>query len=96
MAYNIVFTENAVADFDSLAARQRATVRDAIKVHLTYEPTKESKSRIKRLRDIANPEFRLRVGEIRVFYNVRKNDVIIIGVMPKERSIEWLEEYGEK
>lgn len=96
MAYNIVFTENAIEDFDSLDARQRATVRDAIKGHLTYEPTKESKSRIKRLRDIANPEFRLRVGEIRVFYNVREDDVVIIGVMPKERSIQWLEEYGEK
>ncbi len=40
VVYRIVFTENAIDDFNSLDARWRAMVRDAIRVHLTHEPTK--------------------------------------------------------
>jgi len=96
VAYNIVFTENAVEDFDALDARQRATVRDAVSVHLTYEPTKQSKSRIKRLRDLRHPQFRLRVGDVRVFYDIEERDVVIIAIMSKEKTTQWLEEHGEK
>jgi len=51
----------------ALPAHVRAEVRDAIEVHLRHEPTKVSKSRIKRLRGLSQPQFRLRVGDIRVF-----------------------------
>ena len=96
MAYRIVLTEAAIEDFDLLDARQRAKVRDALTIHLTHEPAKQSKSRIKKLRDLTYPQFRLRVDDVRVFYNVKGNDVVIIGVMQKERSIQWLDEHGEK
>jgi len=77
-------------------ARDQATVRDAIRLHLTYEPTRQSKSRIKRLRDLTHPQFKLRIGDIRVFYDVTGDDVVIIAVLSKERTIQWLEEFGEK
>lgn len=96
VAYKIVFTENAVNDFNTLDARWRATVRDAIRVRLTYEPTKQSKSRIKRLRDLRHPQFRLRIGEIRVFYDVADTDVVIVAIMSKEKTIQWLGKHGEK
>jgi hypothetical protein len=41
-------------------------VRDTISRHLRHEPTKVSKSRIKRLRGLSQPQYRLRVGDIRV------------------------------
>ena len=41
-------------------------VTEAIERHLTHEPTKISKSRIKRLRGLSQPQYRLRVGDIRV------------------------------
>jgi mRNA-degrading endonuclease RelE of RelBE toxin-antitoxin system len=96
VAYRIVFTENAIDDYDDLDARWRATIRDAMNVHLTHEPTKESKSRIKKLKDIKHPEYRLRVDEMRVFYDVIDEDVVIIAIMTKEKTIKWLEEHGEK
>jgi mRNA interferase RelE/StbE len=96
VAYRIVLTENAREDFDALDARRRAMVRDAMRVHLTHEPMKQSKSRIKRLRDLRHPQFRLRVEDIRVFYDVIDMDVVIIAIMPKEKTIQWLEEHGEK
>jgi mRNA interferase RelE/StbE len=96
VAYRIVFTENAIDDFNVLGARLRAMVRNAIRLHLTREPAKQSKSRIKRLRDLRHPQFRLRVGDVRVFYDVVGTDVVIIAIMAKERTIQWLEERGEK
>jgi mRNA interferase RelE/StbE len=71
-------------------------VRDAIRVHLTHEPTKQTKSSIRRLRDLRHPQFRLRVGEVRVFYDVADMDVVILAVIPKVQAIQWLEEHGEK
>ena len=43
-----------------------------------------------------HPQFRLRVGDVRIFYDVIGTDVIIVAIMPKERTIQWLEEHGEK
>ena len=94
MVYRIVFTENAIEDFSALDARWRAMVRDAIRIHLTNEPTKQSRSRIKRLRNMRHPQFRLMVGEIRVFYDVRETDVVIIAIMSKQKTIQWLKEHG--
>jgi mRNA interferase RelE/StbE len=94
VAYRVVFTENAVDDFKALNARWRAMVRDSIRVFLTNEPTRQSRSRIKKLRDLRHPQFRLRVGEIRVFYDVAETDVVIIAIMTKEKAIEWLKEQG--
>ena len=45
MKYKIIFSPEAVADFKSLKANVRSTVRDAIEKHLRFEPAKESKSR---------------------------------------------------
>jgi mRNA interferase RelE/StbE len=89
-------TTNAVEDFKSLDARRRATVRDTMKIHLTHEPTKESRSRIKRLKDITTPQYRLRIDDLRVFYSVIGTDVIIQGIISKEAANEWLKEHGKK
>ncbi len=96
MAYRVVLTKNACEDFDALDTRWRATVRDAMRVHLTHEPTKQSKSRIKRLRDLRHPQYRLRVGDIRIFYDVTGGDVVIIAIMPEEKTIQWLEKHGKQ
>jgi mRNA interferase RelE/StbE len=43
---------------------------DAVRDHLRYEPEKTSKSRIKRLEGLEWPQYRLRIGDIRAFYDV--------------------------
>src|SRR5262245_55927288 len=69
MRFEIVLAPEAVDDFRSLRASVRSTIRDALETHLRYDPTKTSRSRIKRLRGLARPRYRLRVGEIRIFYS---------------------------
>jgi mRNA-degrading endonuclease RelE of RelBE toxin-antitoxin system len=96
MEYNIIFAPEAVDDFKHVSARDRSTIRDATEIHLRHEPKKISKSRIKRLRGISRPEYRLRVDEFRVFYDVTDNDVEVLAIVPKSKASEWLDRYGEK
>jgi mRNA interferase RelE/StbE len=69
-------------------------VRDALETHLRYEPTKASRSRIKRLRGLAHPQYRLRVGSIRVFYDVLADSVEVLAIVPKLEAAKWLEQFG--
>jgi len=96
MKYDITFAPEAVDDFKRLTAGDRSTIRGAIEIHLRHEPKKVSKSRTKRLRGVSHPEYRLRVDEFRVFYDVKETEVEILAIVPKSRASEWLERYGEK
>lgn len=91
-----MFAPEAASDLKSLAARDRAAVRGAIERHLRHEPGRASRSRIKRLRGISRPQFRLRVGEIRVFYDVTDEAVEILAIAPKSQAAVWLDEVGEE
>lgn len=96
MRYEIIFAPAAVRDDRRLTARHRATIRDKIELHLRHQPELLSRSRIKRLRGYERPQFRLRVGEYRIFYDVVGNTVEIIAILPKSRAYEWLEAEGEE
>lgn len=96
MRYEIVLAPEAVEDLRSLKANVRTQVRDAIEHHLRHEPTKTSKTRIKCLRGLSHPQYRLRVGDdIRVFYDVTEDTVEVLAIVPKPEANEWLERYGE-
>jgi mRNA-degrading endonuclease RelE of RelBE toxin-antitoxin system len=96
MAFRIVFVDESIEDLRRLGVFHRSAVRDAIERHLRHQPGLISKSRIKRLEDIESPQYRLRVGELRVFYDIAENDVIVLNIMTKEESLKWLRERGKK
>lgn len=96
MRFQIGLSDDAQADLKSLHARWRTTVRKAIETHLRYEPTKTSRSRIKRLRDVEHPQYRLRVGDMRVFYDIDRDFVEILGIVAKEDAQAWLARYTEE
>jgi mRNA interferase RelE/StbE len=95
MRFEILLAPEAIEDLRRLDSDVRSGVRDAIELHLRHEPTKLSRSRIKRLRGLARPQFRLRVGEVRVFYDVAGAQVEVLAVVEKSRAAEWLAELGE-
>ena len=66
-----------------------------LKTHLRFEPTKSSKSRIKRLRGMKRPQYRLRVDEIRVYYDVTEDTVEVLAIITKSEAQAWLEGKGE-
>jgi mRNA-degrading endonuclease RelE of RelBE toxin-antitoxin system len=94
MKYAVTFAPEAEEDFRRLLAYHRAAVRDAINQHLVHEPTRESTSRIKRLREMAKPQYRLRVGDIRIFYDVSGTEVEVLGIVPKSGAADWLDQMG--
>jgi mRNA interferase RelE/StbE len=95
MRYAIILAPEAIEDLRRLKAPIRSLVKEGIEIHLRHEPLKESKSRIKRLRGIQRPGYRLRIGEIRVFYDVSEDTVEILAVVPKSEASKWLERLGE-
>jgi mRNA-degrading endonuclease RelE of RelBE toxin-antitoxin system len=95
MRYEIFFAPEAIQDLKRLSARNRSIVQDAIERHLRYELEKTSKSRVKRLRGISRPQYRLCVDEIRVFYDVEGQDVEVLAIVPKSKVADWLEKAGE-
>ena len=95
MSFEIVFSPEADEDRRRLKARDWSIVRHALEIHLRHEPRKESKSRIKRLRGLTRPQYRLRVGEVRVFYDVTEQVVEVLAVVPRSMAGTWLEEEGK-
>jgi mRNA interferase RelE/StbE len=94
MRYEIILAFEAKEDFEALSAYDRAAVRDGMEKHLRYQPTKTSRSRLKRLRGMRRPQYRLRVDDNRVFYDVRDGVVEVLAIIPKAKAVEWLERYG--
>jgi mRNA-degrading endonuclease RelE of RelBE toxin-antitoxin system len=94
MRYEIVLAPEAVQDLRRLRANDRARVKDAIETHLRHEPTKVSRSRIKRLRGLERPQFRLRVHDLRVFYDVARKRVEVLAIVSKSDSADWLKKVG--
>ena len=90
MRYEIVLAPEALEDLRRLRARTRAIVRDALETHLRHEPTKTSRSRIKRLRGRERPQYRLRIEDHRVFYDVVEGRVEVLAIVAKGHADEWL------
>jgi mRNA-degrading endonuclease RelE of RelBE toxin-antitoxin system len=96
MQYDILLAPEAAEDLDNLKANLRAAVRGAIGEHLQYQPTSVSRSRIKRLRGLSHPQYRLRVGDdIRVYYDVIGEVVQVLAIVSKSEGAAWLARYGE-
>ena len=94
MAFSIILASEAVEDFKGLKANVRSAVRTALDIYLRHEPTKISRSRIKRLRGTGRPQYRLRVDDVRVFYDVSNSTVEILAIVNKSKAATWLARFG--
>jgi mRNA-degrading endonuclease RelE of RelBE toxin-antitoxin system len=92
MPYEIILSPEAVEDFRRLKATLRAKVSDGIETHLRHEPTKSSRSRIKRLRSLSQPQYRLRIEDLRIFYDVTGTKVEVLAIVEKSEVDKWLAE----
>ncbi len=96
MQYTILLSPEAVEDLRGLKANVRSEVKDALETFLRHQPTKTSKARIKRLRGIARPHYRLRVGDVRVFYDIEGSEVHVLVIVSKTEAEEWLRKVGKR
>lgn len=95
MKYRIVIPPVVAEDLTDIRAYDAAWIKDQIRKNLTHQPTRVSKSRIKRLKGLTNPQYRLRAGGYRIFYDVVGDEVHILAIVPKSRAQEWLKKAGE-
>jgi len=95
MPFAVVLAPEAVEDLKRLTAKLRATVRSALEKHVRHEPEKTSRSRIKRLRGLRRPQYRLRVEDVRVFYDVSGSTVQILAIVAKSEAEAWLAQFGD-
>ncbi len=85
---------SAVRDLDRLRRFDAGMVLDGVEEFLTHAPTRESKCRIKRLRGVQKADYRLRLGDYRVFYIVDSAAyrVDVLRVLHKNQTVEFYEE----
>lgn len=79
MKFEVEFVPSASQDLDSYTARQQRTILDAITEFLETDANVETKRR-KQMR--ANPlaPWELRIGDYRVFYEIREELVRVLAV----------------
>ena len=95
MPFAIVLAPEAVVDLRRLTANVRATMRAALETHLRHKPEKTNRSRIKRLRGLRRPQYRLRVGEVRVFYDISGTTVEVLAIVAKSEADSWLAQFAD-
>ena len=98
MAFTITITSDAGRQLKSLTARQQRLVEASVQSRLVSKPTTESKA-IKRLRPNPLAQFELRVGNLRVLYNVQETEVVLLLVGIKsgnKLTVEGREFYGHQ
>jgi mRNA interferase RelE/StbE len=86
--FNIRYTQKANEDLDALRAFEQKKVIDGIEKHLQDEPTKTSRSRIKQMTPPFWSQYRLRVDDFRVYYDVDEStrSVTVLRVIEKGRA----------
>ena len=94
MPFEIILAPEALEDLRRIKAHLRSAVRAALETHLRHEPEKTSRSRIKRLQGLRRPQYRLRVGGVRVFYDISGTTVEILAIVTKSEAESWLAQFG--
>jgi mRNA interferase RelE/StbE len=98
MKYGVLLAPHAVEDLRRLRAYDRARVRRELE-KLGLQPKTVGRSRIKRLPGMRKPQYRLRVGDVRVFYDVveaPEPTVEVLAIVSKKEAATWLGREGQK
>jgi len=85
VAYKIEFAEPVQSQFRVLTVRDRAIVLGAVTRQLTREPLKETRHR-KPLRPNPIAPWELRIGPLRVFYEVTGGETRVVRILAVGRK----------
>jgi mRNA-degrading endonuclease RelE of RelBE toxin-antitoxin system len=85
MAYTIEFAESVKAQLRELIARQRSTILDSVERPLVHEPFVETRNR-KQLRPNPVAPWELRIGDLRVFYEVASDEPDTVRILAVGRK----------
>ena len=96
--HTLRYADEAVQDLRTIRAFDQRKVLDAIEAHLLHEPTKVSRSRIKKMAQPFWSQYRLRVEDFRVYYDVDPDQrlVTILRILEKGHESTQEGQYDEK
>ena len=96
MKYEVIIAKDAQVQFGRLDGRWRSRLKKEMRNSLEHKPKRESTSRIKRLRGLRQPQYRMRVDDMRVFYDVNNemHRVEVLGFVSKSETPDWLNIHG--
>jgi mRNA-degrading endonuclease RelE of RelBE toxin-antitoxin system len=80
VAYEVRFSESAEEHFGRLTAGQRSIVARAVRTQLLHRPVRETRNR-KPLRPNPLAPWELRVGSLRVFYEVVGEEEGVVNIL---------------
>jgi mRNA-degrading endonuclease RelE of RelBE toxin-antitoxin system len=80
MSYSIEFAESVKGQLQALTARQRSIILEAIESQLVHEPAVETRNRKLRRPNPLAP-WQLRVGQLRVFYEVSADEPQVVHIL---------------
>lgn len=89
MTYEVEFALSVKAHLEALTTRERSTVLNAIERQLAHEPLLETRNR-KPLRPNPIAPWELRIGKLRVFYEVAHGELAVVRILAvgkKDRNI---------
>src|SRR5271166_1536767 len=75
--YQIRYANEAVEDIRRMRKFDQRKVLEGIEIHLTHQPKFLSKSRIKAMSQPFWSQYRLRVDEFRVYYDVDDDNCVV-------------------
>ena len=91
MPYEIQFVDSARRQLDALTVPERTRIVAAIEGQLTHEPLVKTRNR-KQLRPNAVAPWELRIGKMRVFYDVEQSaKVTILAIGEKKGNKLYIE-----
>lgn len=76
--YQIMLKPQAVKDLDAVRKYDAAKIVDGIETHLSYNPDQDS-------------DFRLRVDDYRIFYNIDESEKVInvLRILHKSETVQF-------
>lgn len=89
--YEVVFTEDAGNDLDKIKKFYAKQITKRIDTLLLQRAEDVTRSSVKKLRGFESL-YRLRVGDYRVFYRVRSNEVTVLRILSKDKEEEFYRE----
>jgi mRNA-degrading endonuclease RelE of RelBE toxin-antitoxin system len=94
--FDVIYTPLAERDIDDLGFGRSVQVIDDIAIYLETNPYPLGKPRIKKLAGFEPPLYRLRSGDLRAFYRIEGDQVIVLAIRPKKDSERFLKRIHEE
>lgn len=91
--FKVIFSASAQQEIEKLEIEDALQRTKDIKNYLEPSPLPFGKTRIKRLTGFDPPLYRLRSGDLRAYYRIVSQDVVILAITHKKDSEKYLRKF---